>query len=396
MKPIRVLVAEDEPQVRDVLAAVIGTDQDLELIGSAEEVEGAVAIAAAERPDVALVDVRMPGGGGIRAAREIVRRSPRTRVIALSAFEDAETILSMLRAGARFYVSKSDPTADILVAIHRAVEDGEEPENEIERIVRAFDDWTDRRKDRPEIDEVRRARVTEALQADGTGVRFEPIVDLVTGEVVGEEALPVVAGVKGQSSSALVADALEIGMLASLETALARSALDEVDRLPAGRWVSVRMSVETLAWAELVDVLHDASPGTLVLQFSVLDPIEHGDDLAAKLLRWRSLGIRVALDDAGPGIASIRDLVRLRPDFVKLDPTLIRGIDEDLARQRLVRALVLVAGDLGCEVIAKGVNTPAAAETLARLGVVWGQGEALATLEPSLPGGARSTVEVGR
>jgi EAL domain-containing protein (putative c-di-GMP-specific phosphodiesterase class I)/DNA-binding NarL/FixJ family response regulator len=393
MKPIRVLVAEDEPQVREVLAAVIGTDEDLELIGSAEEVEGAIAIAAVERPDVALVDVRMPGGGGIRAAKEIVRRSPPTRVIALSAFEDAETILSMLRAGARFYVAKSDPTADILAAIHRAVEDGDEPENEIERIVRAFDDWKDRRKDRPEIDELRRARVTEALQPDGTGVRFQPIVDLVTGEVVGEEASPVVHGSPERSSSALLADAQEVGMLASLETALTRSALEELDQLLPGRWVSVRVSLQTLRSPELVDALNEAPPGRLVLQFSELDPADDRAGLATELLLWRSRGIRVALDDVGPGIESIRELVNLRPDLAKLDPTLVRGIDGDLARQRLVRALVLVAADLGCEVIAKGVDTTAATETLIRLGVAWGQGAALGMLEPSTPGGGPTKEE---
>jgi EAL domain-containing protein (putative c-di-GMP-specific phosphodiesterase class I) len=96
----------------------------------------------------------------------------------------------------------------------------------------------------------------------------------------------------------------------------------------------------------------------------------------------------------GPGIKSIRDLVSIRPDFAKLDPTLTRGIDADLARQRLVRALVLVAADLGCEVIARGVDTPAVSEALIRLGVAWGQGEALATLEPALPGSALSNQEV--
>src|SRR6185437_2139113 len=80
MKPIRVLVADDEPQVREILAAVIGTDARLQLVGQAEEAEAAIGIAAAERPDVALVDVRMPGGGGARATRGIVERSAETKV----------------------------------------------------------------------------------------------------------------------------------------------------------------------------------------------------------------------------------------------------------------------------------------------------------------------------
>jgi EAL domain-containing protein (putative c-di-GMP-specific phosphodiesterase class I)/DNA-binding NarL/FixJ family response regulator len=388
MKPIRVLVAEDEPQVRDVLAAVIGTDDDLELIGAVEETEGAITMAAAERPDVALVDVRMPGGGGIRAAREIVRRSSSTKVIALSAFEDAETILTMLRAGARYYVAKSDPTDDILAAIHRAAEDDDQADNEIERIVRAFDDWKDRRKGRPEIDELRRARVTQALHPDGTGVRFQPILDLVSGEVVGEEALPLVNDDPERSPSALVADAKEVGMLASLEASLIHSALDELNLLPQGRWVAVTISAESLGSAEVVEALTAAPERGLVLQFSELGPREDRAGLAQELPRWRAHGIRVALDDVGPGIESIRTLVTLRPDLLKLDPTLIRGAEDDLARQRLVRSLVLVAADLGCEVIAKAVDSPATAETMIRLGVRWGEGAALEMLEPALPGGS--------
>jgi EAL domain-containing protein (putative c-di-GMP-specific phosphodiesterase class I) len=85
----------------------------------------------------------------------------------------------------------------------------------------------------------------------------------------------------------------------------------------------------------------------------------------------------------GPGIASLRDLVRIRPDFVKLDTSVIRGIEDDLSRQRLVRALLSIAEDLGSTVIAKGADTVAAVETLVRLGTRLAQGSAVAP-EPSV------------
>src|SRR6266508_7045360 len=96
---IRVLVADDEETVLEVPAALIATDPSLALIGTAKDAEGAIEVARTEFPDVALLDVRMPGGGGQRATREIRRRSPSTRVISLSAHEDWDTVLSMLRAG---------------------------------------------------------------------------------------------------------------------------------------------------------------------------------------------------------------------------------------------------------------------------------------------------------
>jgi EAL domain-containing protein (putative c-di-GMP-specific phosphodiesterase class I) len=80
----------------------------------------------------------------------------------------------------------------------------------------------------------------------------------------------------------------------------------------------------------------------------------------------------------GPGIASLRDLVRIRPDFVKLDTSVVRGVEDDLSRQRLVRALLSIAEELGSTVIAKGADTTTAVETLVRLGARLAQGAAVA------------------
>ena len=85
MDRIRVLIADDEPVVRQTLARLLEDDPSLEVVGTAHDAQGAIELAALERPDVALVDVRMPGGGP-RAAREIGLRCPHTRVMALSSF----------------------------------------------------------------------------------------------------------------------------------------------------------------------------------------------------------------------------------------------------------------------------------------------------------------------
>lgn len=87
MSPIRVMIADDEETVRDALSAFLDDDEEISIVGSGHDAEEAIAIAAAQRPDVALLDVRMPEGGGQRAAREIGRVSPSTEVIALSAHD---------------------------------------------------------------------------------------------------------------------------------------------------------------------------------------------------------------------------------------------------------------------------------------------------------------------
>jgi len=389
MRPIRVLVADDEPHVREILAAVIGTDDRLHLVGQAEEAESAIGMAAAERPDVALVDVRMPGGGGARAARGIVQRSATTRVVALSAFDDAETILSMLRAGASAYVVKTDPTGDILAAIHRAVSEERPPGNELERIVSAFDDWKARRTQRDDADVDRRARVASSALSDGVNLRFEPVVHLISGEVVGEEAIAIARGT--DSPTQWVAELRRAGELVPFETNLVAAAIRELDQLLSSRWVSVGISTDSVENRGLLRALREAPPNRVVLQLSELDRTSDRDGLARAISSLRAGGARIALDHVGPGIDSIRDLVAIRPTFAKLDPTLLEDIERDRVRARLVHAIVRVADELDCEVVARGVDRIEVVETLIDLGIELGQGRVLSTADPALPGGAAST-----
>ena len=84
--------------------------------------------------------------------------------------------------------------------------------------------------------------------------------------------------------------------------------------------------------------------------------------------------MRVAVDDAGAGYASFRHILKLRPDFIKLDRALTRRVDEDDSRRALAAALVTFAGETGSRIIAEGVETEAQRETLADLGVGLMQG----------------------
>jgi DNA-binding NarL/FixJ family response regulator len=96
---ITVLIADDEPQVRVALAAIVRMNPLLALVGSAANADEAIGLARRVRPDVALVDFKMPGGGH-KAVRGILKRSPGTRVIALSGSDDLKIVDEMLRAGA--------------------------------------------------------------------------------------------------------------------------------------------------------------------------------------------------------------------------------------------------------------------------------------------------------
>jgi len=117
---VRVLIAEDEPLVRSALSNFIDGEGSLSLVGAAADAVEAIDLATTLRPDVAIIDVKMPGGGGPVAAREIRARSPHTRVVALSGFEDLHSVEEMLRAGATSYLVKGTPGVDLVDAVHNA------------------------------------------------------------------------------------------------------------------------------------------------------------------------------------------------------------------------------------------------------------------------------------
>jgi DNA-binding NarL/FixJ family response regulator len=123
-EPIRVLVADDHPFFRDGLRTLLDSVPDLELAGEAATGEEALALAAEIQPDVVLMDVQMPGSGGIEATRRISQEVPHVRVLVVTMFEDDGTVFQAMRAGARGYVLKGANYAEMLRAI-RAVGNGE-------------------------------------------------------------------------------------------------------------------------------------------------------------------------------------------------------------------------------------------------------------------------------
>jgi len=113
----RVLIADDDPVMRMLLSAVVNADPALELVGAAEDAPQAVELALALVPDVVLLDVEMPGGGGAFAAREIKAALPGVRVLALSAHEGGAQRDEMEAAGADGYVVKGTAPGEIATVL---------------------------------------------------------------------------------------------------------------------------------------------------------------------------------------------------------------------------------------------------------------------------------------
>ncbi|MFJ6482485.1 response regulator [Streptomyces sp. NPDC091682] len=121
---IRVLIADDQPLVRRGLALILGPDPEFEVVGEAEDGARAVALAHEVRPDVVVMDIRMPVMDGVKATEELARTLPETRVLALSTFDMDEYVVAALRAGAYGFLPK-DVSPEELIAAVRIVHSGE-------------------------------------------------------------------------------------------------------------------------------------------------------------------------------------------------------------------------------------------------------------------------------
>jgi DNA-binding NarL/FixJ family response regulator len=124
MEAIRVVIADDHPVVREGLAAMLNKQADFSVVGEAENGREAIEKARELRPDVILMDLRMPEVDGVEAMRQIGRESPGTRFIVLTTYDNDEFIFKGIEAGARAYMLKDSPRDELFRAI-RAVHRGE-------------------------------------------------------------------------------------------------------------------------------------------------------------------------------------------------------------------------------------------------------------------------------
>ena len=120
--PTTVLLVDDHPLVRAGLAAMIGATEDLHVIGEAPGGEQAVAMTEHLEPDVVLMDLSMPGMGGVEATRALLRRRPLTRVVILTSFHDQDRVADALRAGAVGYQLKDSDPRELMSAVRSAAQ----------------------------------------------------------------------------------------------------------------------------------------------------------------------------------------------------------------------------------------------------------------------------------
>jgi len=119
--PIRVAIVEDHPMFRDGLRAALASDEAIEVVGTASDAEQGLELVAQQRPDVVVMDLRLPGMSGIEATRRIVAIDEHARVLVLSMLDDDDSVFSAMRAGARGYLLKGADRDEAVGAIRAVV-----------------------------------------------------------------------------------------------------------------------------------------------------------------------------------------------------------------------------------------------------------------------------------
>jgi EAL domain-containing protein (putative c-di-GMP-specific phosphodiesterase class I) len=216
-----------------------------------------------------------------------------------------------------------------------------------------------------------RNRLTKTIAETGFETVFQPIVDLLNGRRAGYEALTRFAD--GTPPALMFAGARACDMQRELELATLRAALVASVDLPEDSWLSLNLSSSLLIGEpDLADLL-GTSNRELVIEIVDTIGVEEGQ-AARNALRGMNITARLAVDDSGDGAVKPRHLVEMRPDFVKLDISLIRDLDMDTHRQQLVHGLKAFAHAAGGVLIAEGIESPSERDVLAKLGVPFGQG----------------------
>ncbi len=390
-RSIRVLIAVRDPDRRIALTDLIARTPALALAGTASTADEALGFTERLAVDVALVDIDTdPGsdpdtpldiganGGGeqlIRALRRTSSRNGQTAVVASGASADRRDVVAMLRAGAIGYLTRESAAEEIVAAIANAADGRATVSPAAAHAVTAeLVDHLSAQEQVLDEERARLARVRRVLDEELLEVVFQPIVSVNTGAVEGYEALARFSLEPIRPPNHWFAEAWQVGLGGELERLAVRVALSHLGAIEPPAYLAVNVSPELLVTGGLAAVVEAVDSTRVVVEMTEHAAVEDYDRLARAMAPLRAAGTRMSVDDTGAGFASLRHILRIQPDFIKLDNSITHHIDVDLAQLALARGLVSFAGDIHAHMIGEGVETNAELDILRELGFASVQG----------------------
>jgi EAL domain-containing protein (putative c-di-GMP-specific phosphodiesterase class I) len=349
-----ILVVDDEPDLLEVYGAIL--DEAGYRVHTARDGRAAVEILAGTEFDLVLTDISMPDMNGVDVLRAVRGRDLDVPVILVTGSPTLESAVQALDLGALRYLVK--PVTES--ALKAVVADGVRL-HRLAKLKRQALTHLGSEKlvgDRAGL-EASLARALASMR-----LAYQPIVRAADRQVFGQEALLRSAEASLPSPTALIEAAERLGRVLDLGRAV-RERVAQDGRSSHG---NVFVNLHTL---ELTDeTLYSAdSPlsrqaGTVILEVTERASLDGVPALRERVKTLRALGFRLAVDDMGAGYAGLTSFAALEPDLVKLDMSLVRGVDAQPIKRKLIGSMTQLCKDLGILVVAEGV------ETVAELGVV--------------------------
>lgn len=228
-----------------------------------------------------------------------------------------------------------------------------------------------------------RALVQEILDQRRVEMYYQPIVDLREGGMFAVESLARFWEEPYRPPNAWFALATEVGLGLELEMLAIEMALERLPDLAPGVRMTVNASPAVVLSPRLLEILGGSRySDRIILEITEHAGVEDYDVLTATLDLVRRTGVQVAIDDTGAGVSSLSHILRLEPEFIKLDRYLVTGVDGDPARRALASSLVGFAAETGARIVAEGIERREELDELRRLGVELAQGFFLSLPRP--------------
>lgn len=221
---------------------------------------------------------------------------------------------------------------------------------------------------------IKRKAIEDILDNKLFEIALQPIMRLKDHGIGGYEALCRFDPKPYRPPNLWFEDAAEVGLQQALELYVIEVALALLPQLEQPCYIAVNSSPATLASGQISSLVEKVDGSRVVVEITEHAAIDNADALLLEIDRLRDLGARIAIDDAGAGYSGLQQIIRLRPNVIKLDMSLTKDVDKDLARRSLASAMVQFARDTDASVVAEGIETEAELRTLTSLGVDLGQG----------------------
>ena len=237
----------------------------------------------------------------------------------------------------------------------------------------------------------RGAHIREVIEGRLLSTVYQPAFDLRDRQVIGIEALARFGQDSDRPPSKWFSEAADVDLLPELELEAIRRAFSAIELLPAPAFLSVNLSPSTIVTGAVEDLVSTDLHGRLVIEIAEHAPVKDYEALRKAMTPLRAMGVRLAVDDFGAGISSLRHVLKLEPDIVKLDIKLTRNIHQDMGSQAIAAGLITFAQRTRAVVVAEGIETEAELYTLRALGATLGQGYLLG--RPMVPGALARFIE---